>query len=1118
MPFQGVKTKNSKGVMISRAIHMFGGGYKRQKDDTASLSSSSDAVATSTTINSVSTNQEAVSHTTSKKYDSLPPWESPEQKTTAYYGVQDDKRQESPTSSSSSPRPALLLFEAYNGDCDTTMSSSRRQNGNGAAASSSNRRDAVTVNETSRWRHDTSKDSLPLLDHDHRSSNINNNTDKSNISRTILNDPFQNNNTTEIGPTSTSNIHLLLLDEEDTDHTIANSHNNQQQEETQATDHPEDALFDELVSARGRDALLLLHNTPGGGVLETRDPHPSHAAVTTPTQTRASIVRVFQEEKPPPSLFPLDAEESRTSTLQSTEPRYLNNNDNNNQRRQDPPSSRGLPSPPRDPQGSFFSSLPASAPVVQLPKDPSADSALLVETSSSRLLLNNSNSDVVVGNGAAASSPSRCGTGPESNVCRTPPPRSQQQQYISQSPVSSLIRQFEASHSPKHHHQQQQHLKLTWKNGKEVAPDNSTGGTSSSRSCMPAPTTSKVDNNTIGSSHLKITWQNGKEVVPDATSGGGSSCTRITNTSHHVRRASAGDGNQKSFLRLQRRDSEPVVLEHQHHHNSHQKTQQTAGRGAEKETSPSRRYKMFPRTSPMNNCNSSSSTRDAGGQHPSFLRDKTPLTTSTSFQTAAKLYSMSSDSVAANRGVDCTATKPCDTDDFDILAAQRGATKDDFTKSAIDGDTKSMIAAKKDNIGKTTIDNCGVKNISTTTICTNDDGQPKNECQQQSHDDFDLLVAQRGSWNNNAESPAAGKHIGGIGNSSSYRACRTSNVQLAETRIRRNSDDFDMLAARATTLKLSDIPAFRDSTKNYYMDDIWATPKPRHNSNDFDMLAARAATLNLPDIPAFCDTKITQSTKNDDTDNIQATAKPRCNSDDFDLLAARSTTKLPDIPAWRDEDKITQAKARWNTDEFNMLASSRATLSNFLPQTADVEKSDQPTRRILQRSKSSSTEWNYRSLDLRGDQEDSLKDQVTENSNERPLWARQYGPRKRVLNTEDPNELTYWVIDPMTGLCYLEISVEGSTPRGVEEFLAQEVDLEVDGDDRLQLSSKIWSQVNHASSTAMEASSAFARSCVTPKSKKTSNRGRRKIRPSLSFRAGSTKSRLTRSFSFNSVR
>ena len=1059
MPFHGVKTKSKA---VSRAI--FGGGYKRQKDDAASSSDS--AVATAANSSSSTNNS-----SNPKYYDILPPWQSPEQKThnnNDSYAL-DDKRQESSSSSSSaqSPQP-VLVFEAYNGDCDTPPTTTTRSGGFAAAS----RRDAVSVKDDSRvsWSNHTSAhqtsqrmepnhrqasdDNALLLDH--LSSNTNNTT----TSRTIM-DPFQNIN--EIGPTS-SNIHLLLLDDEDTDHTSGHSHTQQQAVAAHTTDPAEDdALFDELVSARGRDALLVFHNNnnktvaPSVGIVETREPLPAAVTATSPT-TRA----VFQEEKQPKPLLPLDAEESRTTTLQSTEPQYLPYDDNNNsQRRQDPPSSRGsLSSPPRDPQGSFFSSV--AAPLL-LPKDPSGDSVLLIETSS-RLLLGSS-----VG---SAASPSRRGTEPA--FCRTPPPRSQQQQHASQSPVSSLIQQFETHHSPKQlqHQQQQPHLKITWQNGKEIVPDTTrTGGSHISRSCIPVPTTAKAGSNTTIGSHLKITWQNGKEVLPDTTSsggGGGSSCTRITTTSHHVRRASTGDGNRNfhSFRRLQRRDSDPVVLEHHHH----EQQQQSAGpRDMDQDASPSRHYKMFPRTSPMNN-NRSNSTREAVGQHPSFYQEdnvvKASITTpSLSFQTAAKLYSLSSDSVAANRGVDSTTTAAT-CDDFDILAAQRGATND-FHKSTIDGDNKTMIYTQKDDSGSTrkdTIDNGSVKNISPISTYNVGQPNPKNTC----YDDFDLLVAQRGSWNN-ADNLAAGTHSVGGGNSS-CRASRTSMVQLTETRIRRNRDDFDMLAARA-------------------------------------------ATLNLPDIPAFHDT----GTKNNDADDTQAMPKPRWNSDDFDLLAARATTlNLPDIPTCRGEDGTSEAKVRCNTDEFNMIASSRAARNNFLPEETDVEGNDQHTRRILRRSRSSSTD--YRSLNLGGDKEDSLRDHVTEDVSERPLWARQYGPRKRVLNTEDPNELTYWVIDPMSGLCYLEIEVEDSTQQRVEEFLAQRVDLEDDGDDRLQLSSKIWSQVNHASSTAMEASSAFARSCVTPKSKKTSNRGRRKIRPSLSFRGGSTKSRLTRSFSFNSVR
>jgi hypothetical protein len=132
---------------------------------------------------------------------------------------------------------------------------------------------------------------------------------------------------------------------------------------------------------------------------------------------------------------------------------------------------------------------------------------------------------------------------------------------------------------------------------------------------------------------------------------------------------------------------------------------------------------------------------------------------------------------------------------------------------------------------------------------------------------------------------------------------------------------------------------------------------------------------------------------------------------------------------------------------------------------------------------------------------------------------------RRVLNTDDPNQCTFWVTDAIGECQYLEIHVEtakpDAMPKPVENSLAtgNENLISMGEDNRMQRSSsRLWNEGSihfQGKGYGKVEDDASLKSCLTPSNKKTN---RRKLKASSSFRAQTNKGRLGRNFSFSSVR
>jgi hypothetical protein len=126
---------------------------------------------------------------------------------------------------------------------------------------------------------------------------------------------------------------------------------------------------------------------------------------------------------------------------------------------------------------------------------------------------------------------------------------------------------------------------------------------------------------------------------------------------------------------------------------------------------------------------------------------------------------------------------------------------------------------------------------------------------------------------------------------------------------------------------------------------------------------------------------------------------------------------------------------------------------------------------------------------------------------------------RRVLNTDDPNQCTFWVTDALGQCHYLEIDVENAKPKSGEQSLPAGNEIIVVKDNRVQKSSpRLWNEGSfhfQGKGYGKVEDDAIGKSCLTPSNKQPN---RRKVRASLSFRAQTTKGLLRRNFSFSSVR
>jgi len=359
-----------------------------------------------------------------------------------------------------------------------------------------------------------------------------------------------------------------------------------------------------------------------------------------------------------------------------------------------------------------------------------------------------------------------------------------------------------------------------------------------------------------------------------------------------------------------------------------------------------------------------------------------------------------------------------------------------------------------------------------------------------------------------------------VGVSTTYRQSRplstrddrsTTSFFAEHSNVRRtrcNSDDFDRLVAGRRPIL--DPPSQEDTVTTTApaaattTNSISISSTTRHN-DEFNMFVAQKG-------------QEFQQSSNDKDTLIKPPTRTQSNADDFDSLAASraESLKMPDIPVIAtfkatignknvvsDAQQYVLQMSGTNSNASNRKIEESATILHKLSElsvSAPHERSDAP---IGDHYSSSFDDY----LDGNAEEEELIKE----------AFARTFlSESKRIVNVGDPTGCTFWILDP-AGLCHLELDVQSTMGENVEDCLAEYANMLALDDDQSQGYSKIWNSVNHVGISAIEAGTSFAKSCITPRMKKAPS-GRRKLRPSLSFRSGSTKSRVTRSFSFNSLR
>lgn len=996
MPPFHVKTTK----VIRRSI--FGGSYKRQKDDssaaastTTTASSSLSSAFPSSSSSSLARSSSMRDKTNHKKYDVLPPWDSPQ-------GKKKDNLQHQHT-----PQASDYVSESFDDQRQAEDYAYYYQQGN----SDDNAQLKFEQHKQEEPAYHQEEISVPVVLRETR-DNLN--------GMRRYNNPFPTI-TSKLSCSSSSNIDLFLMDNTIVSESMAPK--SQAQSPMSSSDYPQqrqhqprqlisgssggfsrnnqvspgsndnhwdngddDAMFDELVSKRQS---------------EVREPHQAVATATITTTV------------PFPQSPKDHYHHRRRSTSRKPLKISIDPESNTAQRHQEPPPSNAVQSPRRDPPGnnnintnnkttidiaSSFAS-PSVAAVV-LPEDPSGESAEHSPRHPVTTAAAPPPATTVTGVVNNTGSPQRRGT-----ITESTPPRRQHSPK-----VSTLVHQFEESSSPRvnrqYHHQRH---------------------------------TSHGD--------LRIAWQNGKTVLPQEDEGAGATMSSSAGNfdqraSQYSRRATTGGALVHSYP-AQRADHDVLL--------------RTNLPQMEVDEQQQSRHPIFPRTSPNRRGGGGPAANDNEGTSNNYderkiLASSAPIPTKASWRLHAMVGGTSQHH--SNRHTPPEILNVEDTtdpqlpksrsnsDDFDVLAADRGH------KSCIEEFSVRGTNFNRDNRGLEP----ETEQRSTKTRCNSDDFAHKA--------------------NTNPKMPVIPAY--------SRNDATSKELMTIQGENRCISEDFHMTAAhRAATLK----DAIAESPSAH-------PPKSRYTSDDFGSLAAlRAATLKVPAIPAF---NTHQSINIAGDGERRGVTQTRCNSNDVHGLAAKGTVTTEVL-----QDRTLNA--------IEFIGEGRA-------------------RKPPQRSVSTSHDRTYQSIGGLLDANNyvindcpNIMDQTSPALSEPPGQATFSEPR-RAKNLDDPNEWTFWVIDPINGLCHLEIHVESTMPTSMQEFLAQKADLAVDcDDDRSQTMSKLWHSVNHASSTAIENSSAFARNCITPKHKKDS-RGRQKIRPSLSFRSGSTKPRRTRSFSFSSVR